>query len=120
LGNDAKITFSVAVAKHHVNVSYIIGRRAMMGKAVRLPLSNHAGATTMPIRQLLDNAVFNPEEIVMLRDVFEDMLRAMKLSDRSDPATMLVAKKIIELATHGERDATRLRRAAINAFSART
>jgi hypothetical protein len=74
----------------------------------------------MPIRQLLDNAVFNPEEILVLRDVFEDTLRTMKLTDRSDPATMLVAKKIIELATQGERDPVRLRRAAINAFSAPT
>jgi hypothetical protein len=73
----------------------------------------------MPIRQLLDNAAFNPEEIAMLRDVFEDTLRSMKLTDRADPATLLVAKKIIELATQGERDATRLRRAAIDAFSAR-
>jgi hypothetical protein len=53
----------------------------------------------MPIRQLLDNAAFNPEEIVMLRGVFEDTLRAMSLSDRTDPVTTLVAKKIIELAS---------------------
>jgi hypothetical protein len=39
------------------------------------------------------------EEIVMLRDVFEDTLRAMNLSDRTDPVTTLVANKIIELAS---------------------
>jgi hypothetical protein len=48
-----------------------IGRLAMMGKAARLPPSNEAAATTMPIRQLLDNAAFNPEEIVMLRGADE-------------------------------------------------
>jgi hypothetical protein len=42
----------------------------------------------------------------------------MKLSDRTDPVTMLVAKKIIELASQGERDAARLREAAISAFGA--
>ena len=39
----------------------------------------------MPIRQLLDSNAFNPEEVTMLRDVFEDTLRALKLVDRSDP-----------------------------------
>jgi len=70
----------------------------------------------MPIRQLLDNAAFNPAEVTMLHSVFEDTLRALKLADRSDPVTMLVAKKIIELASKGERDAARLRQAAISAF----
>jgi hypothetical protein len=70
----------------------------------------------MPIRQMLDNAAFNPEETALLRSVFEDTLRALNLSDRTDPITTLVAKKIIELASHGERDASRLRQAAINSF----
>jgi hypothetical protein len=74
----------------------------------------------MPIRQLLDSAVFNPEEVAMLCDVFEDTLRAMRLADRTDPATVMVAKKIIELATRGERDPTRLRRSAMAALSAGT
>ena len=73
----------------------------------------------MPIRQLLDNAAFNPDEVVLLGRVFEDTLRAMNLSDRTDPVTTLVAKKIIELAAQGERDAARLRQAAIQAFSTR-
>ena len=33
----------------------------------------------MPIRQLLDSSAFNPEEVALLCDVFEDMLRALKL-----------------------------------------
>jgi hypothetical protein len=71
----------------------------------------------MPIRQMLDSNVFNPEEVTMLRCVFEDTLRALKLVDRSDPATSLIAKKIIALASQGERDPKRLRQAAIQAFS---
>ena len=62
----------------------------------------------MPIRQLLDSSAFNPEEVALLCDVFEDMLRALKLVDRSDPATSLIAEKIIELARRGERDRARL------------
>jgi hypothetical protein len=71
----------------------------------------------MPIRQLLISSAFNPEEVTMLRDVFEDTLRALKLADRSDPVTSLIAKKIIELASRGERDPERLRQAAVRAFS---
>ena len=71
----------------------------------------------MPIRQLLDSNAFNPEEVTMLRDVFEDTLRALQFVDRSDPVTSLIAKKIIELARRGERDPARLRQAAVQAFS---
>jgi hypothetical protein len=71
----------------------------------------------MPIRQLLDSNAFNPEEVTMLRDVFEDTLRTPKLVDRSDPVTLLIAKKIIGLARRGERDPSRLRQAAVQVFS---
>jgi hypothetical protein len=71
----------------------------------------------MPIRQLLDSNAFNPEEVTMLRDVFEDTLRSLKLVDRSDPVTLLIAKKIIGLARRGERDPARLRQAAAQVFS---
>ena len=71
----------------------------------------------MPIRQLLDSNAFNPEEVTILRDVFEDTLRTLKLTDRSDPVTSLIAKKIIELARLGERDPARLRQAALQALS---
>ena len=71
----------------------------------------------MPIRQLLDSNAFNPEEVTMLRDVFEDTLCVLHLVERSDPVTSLIAKKIIELARRGERDPARLRQAAVQAFS---
>ena len=71
----------------------------------------------MLIRQLLDSNAFSPEEVTMLRHVFEDTLRALKLVDRSDPVTSLIAKEIINLASQGERDPTRLRQAAVQAFS---
>ena len=39
----------------------------------------------MPIRQLLDSNAFNPEEVTILRDVFEDTLRALKLHGSQRP-----------------------------------
>jgi hypothetical protein len=74
----------------------------------------------MPIRQMLDHAVFNPEDAAMLRNVFEATLHALNLIDRTDPATTLVARKIIDLARQGERNPERLQQLAVQAFSARS
>jgi hypothetical protein len=49
----------------------------------------------------------------VLSTAFEEALRELKLVDRTDPATLLVAKRIIELAQQGERDPIRLREGAI-------
>ena len=40
-------------------------------------------------------------------------MRELRLVDRTDPATQLVAKRIIELAQQGERDPIRLREGAV-------
>ena len=53
------------------------------------------------------------QEIKILGDAFEDALRTLRLVNRDDPATEIVAKKIIELAQRGERDPVRLRQAAV-------
>jgi hypothetical protein len=44
---------------------------------------------------------------------YEDCLRTLKLSDRSDPVTEILAKKIIEIAQTGIRDSARLGRPAL-------
>ena len=87
------------------------------GGALPVLTSAVSAAPRPSARQLLDSNAFNPEEVTILRDVFEDTLRALKLTDRSDPITSLIAKKIIELARLGERDPARLRQAAVQAFS---
>ena len=58
-----------------------------------------------------------PDEITVLTTAFEDTLRALRLADRADPATEIIAKKIIELAQQGERDPVRLRERAIQFLS---
>jgi hypothetical protein len=50
---------------------------------------------------------------------YEDALRALSLVNRTDLATEMVAKKIIELAKQGERDPVRLRERVIEAVSSR-
>ena len=71
----------------------------------------------MAIYRLLKSRAFGPDEIKVLTTAYEDALRTLRLVDRSDPATEIIAKKIIELAQHGERHPIRLRERAIQSLS---
>ena len=76
----------------------------------------HTGRV-MPIRLIIRNDhAFSPEEAEILITAFEGALKELNLTDHEDPLTMLVAKKIIELAKEGERDQVKLRDAAVASF----
>ena len=66
----------------------------------------------MPV-QAVEQQSFGPEDIEILSNAFEEAVRELRLVDRTDPATQLVAKRIIELAQQGERDPIRLRDMAV-------
>jgi hypothetical protein len=51
---------------------------------------------------------FGPAEIEILASALDGALRTLRL-DRDDPATQIVAKRIIDLARLGELDPVRLR-----------
>jgi hypothetical protein len=67
----------------------------------------------MAIHHLLDRFVFDPEEIQYVVKAYDDALSALGLASRDDPATRLLAKKIIEIARTGERNPSKIRRRAI-------
>jgi hypothetical protein len=46
-------------------------------------------------------------------DAYEDALRVLRLANRTDPITEMVAKKIMEVAQTGERSAIRIRERAL-------
>jgi len=71
----------------------------------------------MPIHRLLQNHVFDPDTIAVMVTAFEDALRELRLTDRADPATELVARRIIELVVGGERDPARLRDQVVRSLS---
>ena len=71
----------------------------------------------MPIHRLLNDCAFDPETIEVLVTAFEAALRELRLTDRADPLTETVARKIIELAQRGERDPARLREYAVHSLS---
>jgi hypothetical protein len=72
----------------------------------------------MPIYDLLRRqGVFAPDEVAMLGNVFERVLQSLSLVDRKDPITVMVAKKLVDLATSGIRDPDRLRALTLQAFT---
>jgi hypothetical protein len=76
----------------------------------------------MPIRLIIDNdnnQAFGPEQINVLVAAFEDSLKMLGLVDREDPATLMVAQRIIELAKQGECDPVRLCEGAMQTLSKR-
>ena len=92
----------------------------MMGKAAGLPpctSCRQIGSHCRGDLSLARKHAFGPDEIRVLTTAFEDALRTLHLADRADPATEMIAKKIIELAQQGERDPVRLRERAIQFLS---
>jgi hypothetical protein len=71
----------------------------------------------MPLTPFLKDTAFSPEEIALLVRAYTEALSMLRLNDRTDLATDLVARTIIELAKQGERDPVRLRDRTIEALS---
>jgi hypothetical protein len=55
----------------------------------------------MPIRHFLDGQAFDPETIGLMSDAFTSVCADLGLVDRDDPATRLVAERIIAHAESG-------------------
>ena len=71
----------------------------------------------MPIREMLKRQEFlEPKETAILCEVFEDVLKTLRIVDRQDVLTTLIARKLIELARAGERDPRRLKQKTLRAF----
>lgn len=70
----------------------------------------------MAVHRLLQQSAFAQEDIDRMVGVYEDVLRVLRISNRSDPATEKIARKIIEVAQTGERDPTRIKMRALKAL----
>jgi hypothetical protein len=63
----------------------------------------------MPLKRLLSkNTAFDLDAIKAMTTAYDHLCVALHLVDRDDPLMESVAKKIIELAQRGERDAIAL------------
>jgi hypothetical protein len=56
---------------------------------------------------------FGPEDIAIIATAYHAVLAELDLSDQEDAITLLIARRIIGLASEGERDADRLRAATL-------
>lgn len=72
----------------------------------------------MPIRPFLAGEPFDPEIIAAMSGALESACKVLGLNVVDDPATRLVAQKIIELAQRGVRDAAMLSAAVLQEFKA--
>jgi hypothetical protein len=71
----------------------------------------------VPIRPLLRDGHFTPEEVATLTAVFDEVLQELRLADRNDPAAFMVAKRIIAVASQGVRDRATLKAAVLKSFT---
>lgn len=70
----------------------------------------------MAIYRMIREGVFEPEAIERMTVAYEHALKVLQLTDRNDPITEVVARKIIEIAEVGERDPDRLCERALAAL----
>ena len=73
----------------------------------------------MPINRLLANSKLRTDEIENLNSAFKQALRSLHLVDRDDPLAEIVARKIIEIAATGVRDAAEIAEIAVKQLGVR-
>jgi hypothetical protein len=72
----------------------------------------------MAIYRLLQHSAFTPEDIATIGAAYEDCLRILKLTNRSDPLTEIIAKAIFEIAQTGVRDPIKICELALQRIGA--
>jgi hypothetical protein len=76
-------------------------------------LSTDEGCLPSTIYRLLQHAAFEPEDVEQLGAAYEEALRVLQVSDRADPITQIIAKRIIKAAQTGIHEPSELCKLAI-------
>jgi hypothetical protein len=63
----------------------------------------------MAIYRLLKDTTFEPEAVEAMGRAYEDLLADLRLADRNDPFTEIVAKEIVRIASRGVHSAAEIR-----------
>ena len=71
----------------------------------------------MALYSLLQNSLLGPDELRQLGTAYERTLDALGLTDRNDPITELVARKLLMLHQTGVSDPTALSALAVEDFA---
>jgi hypothetical protein len=70
----------------------------------------------MAIYRLIANGAFGPEEIEAMTTAYESVLLELRLIDRNDPITEIIAKTIVNVASTGERNPMLIKERTISAL----
>jgi hypothetical protein len=101
------------------NPALLLANRQQRGRLSLPPyLDTAIRAFPMAIYRLLQHSAFTPEDIAPIGAAYEDCLRILKLTDRSDPLTEIIAKAIIAIAQTGVRDPVQIRELALKQIGA--
>ena len=73
----------------------------------------------MAIYRLIANGSFGPDEIPVMTTAYEGALIDLRVANRDDPITDLIAKAIVNVTATGERDPILVKERAINALGVR-
>ena len=73
----------------------------------------------MAIYRLIAFGTFGPDEIRAMVAAYEGALADLRLTDRDDPLTELIAKSIVNVTATGERDPETIKERALNALGVR-
>jgi hypothetical protein len=73
----------------------------------------------MAIYRLIANGSFGPDEIEVMTAAYEDALIDLRVANRDEPITELIAKAIVNVTATGERDPILIKERAINALGVR-
>jgi len=71
---------------------------------------------TLAIYRMLQGGAFDDRAVKAMTTAYEAALRELQLSDRNDPRTDIIARKIIACAQSGELDSTRLYELALKSI----
>jgi hypothetical protein len=73
----------------------------------------------MAIYRLIASGTFDPDAVEAMTAAYEGALSDLRLIDRNDPLTELIAKSIITITSTGERDPDKIKDRALNALGVR-
>lgn len=71
----------------------------------------------MAIYRLIETGSFGPDEIKAMAAAYESALTDLRLTDRNDPLTELIAKSIVNVTATGERDPKNIKERALNVLA---
>ena len=74
----------------------------------------------MAIYRLIANSSFGPDEIKAMTAAYEGSLVDLRLADRDDPITEIIATAIVSITSKGERDPATIKNRALNAIGVKS